>query len=127
MQLARNLFLSFEKTVSRKLSEIDLARELEKTYSKNEILILYLNTVNFGHGAYGIWTAAQEYFSKTPDQLSFCLLYTSAAADERSSVDLGGRGIIKKKTNTTHNTQHTQQSTDCTDHSRTHKRRTGCT
>lgn len=70
MQLARNLFLSFEKTVARKLSEIDLARELEKTYSKNEILILYLNTVNFGHGAHGIWAAAQEYFSKTPDQLS---------------------------------------------------------
>lgn len=70
MQLARNLFLSFEKTVSRKLNEIDLARELEKTYSKNEILALYLNTVNFGHGVYGIWAASQEYFSKTPDQLS---------------------------------------------------------
>ncbi|NWF89655.1 MAG: PBP1A family penicillin-binding protein [Ignavibacteriaceae bacterium] len=70
MQLARNLFLSFEKTVSRKLSEIDLARELEKKYSKNEILVLYLNTVNFGHGAYGIWAASQEYFCKTPDQLS---------------------------------------------------------
>ena len=70
MQLARNLFLSQEKTVSRKLSEIDLARELEKVYSKNEILVLYLNTVYFGHGAYGIWAASQEYFSKTPDQLS---------------------------------------------------------
>ena len=70
MQLARNLFLSFEKTVSRKLSEIDLAREIEKTYSKNEILALYLNTVYFGHGVYGIWAASQEYYSKTPDQLS---------------------------------------------------------
>lgn len=70
MQLARNLFLSQEKTISRKLSEIDLARELEKVYSKNEILVLYLNTVYFGHGAYGIWAASQEYFSKTPDQLS---------------------------------------------------------
>ena len=70
MQLARNLFLSQEKTVSRKLSEIDLARELEKAYSKNEILVLYLNTVYFGHGAYGIWAASQEYFSETPDLLS---------------------------------------------------------
>jgi len=70
MQLARNLFLSQEKTVSRKLSEIDLARELEKVYSKNGILVLYLNTVYFGHGAYGIWAASQEYFNKTPDQLS---------------------------------------------------------
>jgi len=70
MQLARNLFLTQEKTVSRKLSEIDLARELEKIFSKNEILALYLNTVNFGHGKYGIWAASQEYYSKTPDQLS---------------------------------------------------------
>jgi 1A family penicillin-binding protein len=70
MQLARNLFLTQEKTVSRKLSEIDLARELEKAYSKNEILALYLNTVYFGHGTYGIWAASQEYFSKPPDQLS---------------------------------------------------------
>ncbi len=70
MQLARNLFLSQEKTISRKLSEIDLARELEKTFSKNEILTLYLNTVYFGHSVYGIWAASQEYFSKTPDQLN---------------------------------------------------------
>ncbi len=70
MQLARNLFLTQEKTISRKLSEIDLARELEKAYSKNEILALYLNTVYFGHGKYGIWSASQEYFSKTPDKLN---------------------------------------------------------
>jgi 1A family penicillin-binding protein len=70
MQLARNLFLTQEKTISRKLTEIDLARELERAYSKNEILALYLNTVYFGHGKYGIWAATQEYFSKTPDQLS---------------------------------------------------------
>lgn len=70
MQLARNLFLSQEKTVSRKLSEIDLAQKLEERFSKNEILALYLNTVYFGHSVYGIWTASQEYFSKTPDQLS---------------------------------------------------------
>ena len=70
MQLARNLFLSQEKTVSRKLSEIELAHKLEERFSKNEILVLYLNTVYFGHAAYGIWAASQEYFSKTPDQLS---------------------------------------------------------
>jgi 1A family penicillin-binding protein len=70
MQLARNLFLSHEKTVSRKLSEIDLAQKLEKRFSKQEILVLYLNAVYFGHGTYGIWAASQEYFSKTPDQLS---------------------------------------------------------
>ena len=70
MQLARNLFLSQEKTVSRKLSEIELAQKLEEKFTKDQILQLYLNTVYFGHGKYGIWAAAQEYFSKSPDLLS---------------------------------------------------------
>jgi membrane peptidoglycan carboxypeptidase len=70
MQLARNLFLTQERTVSRKLTEIELAQEIEKKYSKNDILLLYLNTVYFGHSAWGIWAASQEYFRKTPDQLS---------------------------------------------------------
>lgn len=70
MQLARNLFLSHEKSLGRKINEIDLARKLELRYSKNEILLLYLNTVYFGKGAHGIWAASQEYFSKTPDKLN---------------------------------------------------------
>ena len=70
MQLARNLFLTNEKTLSRKLAEIDMAREIEKKYSKQQILLLYLNTVYFGRGAYGIWVAAQEYYGKTPDKLT---------------------------------------------------------
>lgn len=70
MQLARNLFLSNERTISRKVKEIELAEELEKKYTKDEILLMYLNTVYFGRGAYGIWTAAEEYFNKTPDKLS---------------------------------------------------------
>jgi 1A family penicillin-binding protein len=70
MQLARNLFLSNERTISRKLAEIDLAKKLEKHFTKDQILLMYLNTVYFGHGAYGIWAAAQEYFGKKPDNLS---------------------------------------------------------
>ncbi|HQJ74430.1 MAG TPA: transglycosylase domain-containing protein [Bacteroidota bacterium] len=70
MQLARNLFLSNEQTIERKLSEIELAQELEKKYNKDQILLLYLNTVYFGRGAYGIWAASQEYFQKTPDRLT---------------------------------------------------------
>ncbi len=69
MQLARNLFLSHERTIARKLKEIDLARELEKKFSKDELLLLYLNTVYFGGGSYGIWTAAREYFDKDPKEL----------------------------------------------------------
>ncbi|MGE5430782.1 MAG: transglycosylase domain-containing protein [Syntrophomonadaceae bacterium] len=70
MQLARNLFLSREQTITRKLTEINIARELEKKYTKDQILLLYLNTCYFGHGAYGIWAASQEFFGKTPEKLS---------------------------------------------------------
>jgi 1A family penicillin-binding protein len=70
MQLARNLFLTKDQTFERKLKEIDLARELEKKYSKDQIILLYLNTVYFGRGAYGIWAAAAEYFGKTPEKLT---------------------------------------------------------
>lgn len=70
MQLARNLYLTFEQTITRKLTEIDIARKLEKKFSKNQILVLYLNTVNFGNGAYGIWAASQLYFNKPPRDLS---------------------------------------------------------
>lgn len=70
MQLARNLYLSTEQTLSRKFTEINIARDLEKKYTKDQILLMYLNTVNFGHGAWGIWAAAQHYFGKTPNKLS---------------------------------------------------------
>lgn len=70
MQLARNLYLSREQTVSRKMTEIKIAMELEKRYSKNDLLLLYLNCMFYGRGAYGIWAASQEFFSKTPDRLS---------------------------------------------------------
>src|ERR1035437_8188415 len=70
MQLARNLFLSSEKTITRKIKEIELAKLLESKFSKDQILLMYLNTVYFGHGVYGIWAAAEEYFGKTPDKLS---------------------------------------------------------
>lgn len=70
MQLARNLFLTHDRTVKRKVNEIDLALKLEEKFSKDQILLLYLNTVYFGLGAHGIWAAAQEYFSITPDKLT---------------------------------------------------------
>jgi len=64
-QLAKNLYLTQERTVSRKVKELITAIELEKTYTKDEILALYLNTVYFGSGAYGIEAAAQTYFGKS--------------------------------------------------------------
>ena len=69
-QLAKNLFLTQERTVSRKLQEIALALWLEHKYTKPQILELYLNRVYFGSGAYGVEAAAQRYFSKSARQLT---------------------------------------------------------
>jgi penicillin-binding protein 1A len=63
-QLAKNLFLTQERTLARKLQEVELAIWLERKYSKAEILELYLNRVYFGSGAYGVEAAAQRYFGK---------------------------------------------------------------
>ncbi|WFU72451.1 penicillin-binding protein 1A [Bradyrhizobium sp. CB2312] len=64
-QLAKNLFLTQERTMQRKLQEAELAIWLERKHSKNDILELYLNRVYFGSGAYGVEAAAQKYFGKS--------------------------------------------------------------
>jgi penicillin-binding protein 1A len=64
-QLAKNLFLTQDRTFSRKIQEAILAVWLERTYSKDQILELYLNRVYFGSGAYGVEAAAQRYFGKS--------------------------------------------------------------
>jgi len=69
-QLAKSLFLSPERTLSRKFKEIQLAQEIEKRYSKDKILEMYLNTIYFGGGAYGIEAAARTYFGKSVGQLT---------------------------------------------------------
>ncbi|SET75432.1 penicillin-binding protein, 1A family [Oceanobacillus limi] len=69
-QYARNLFLSHEKTWMRKLKEAFYTIRLEIFYSKDEILEGYLNTVYYGHGAYGIETASKYFFGKSADDLT---------------------------------------------------------
>lgn len=69
-QLARNLYLSHEKTVERKLKEAVYTAQLEMKYSKDEILEMYLNQIYYGHGAYGIEAASQYYFNKSAKELS---------------------------------------------------------
>jgi penicillin-binding protein 1A len=69
-QLAKNLFLTQERTVHRKLQEMLLALWLERKFSKTQILELYLNRVYFGSGAYGIEQASQRYFGKSAKQIS---------------------------------------------------------
>jgi len=64
-QLAKNLFLTPERTLKRKVQEVLLALWLERTYSKDEILTLYLNRVYLGSGVYGVDAAAKKYFGKS--------------------------------------------------------------
>jgi penicillin-binding protein 1A len=76
-QLSRLLFLTNERTLSRKIKEIILSVQLEQQLSKSDILELYMNYVYFGQGAYGIEAASEVYFNKTPKQLTVaeaCLL-----------------------------------------------------
>lgn len=68
-QLMKNTHLSGEKTIERKLKEIKLSLAAEKKYSKDEILEMYLNTIYFGHGCFGIADAAGFYFGKSVDEL----------------------------------------------------------
>jgi membrane peptidoglycan carboxypeptidase len=70
-QYARNAFLSQRVSVDRKMQELALAVNLERQYSKDEILDRYLNTIYYGRGAYGIAAAANAYFGVTPDRLTF--------------------------------------------------------
>lgn len=69
-QLAKNAFLTPERTIDRKTKEMILAYQIEKRYSKDDILNLYLNTVPYGAGAYGIEAASQTYFSKSAEALN---------------------------------------------------------
>ena len=69
-QTAKQLFLSNERTLSRKLRELFYALELERKYSKDEIMALYCNTTYFGEGAYGIEVASRTYFAKSAHELN---------------------------------------------------------
>lgn len=69
-QLIKNTHLSGEKTIKRKLKELKLTRALEAHYSKEQILELYLNSIYFGHSAFGIENAASLYFGKSAGELS---------------------------------------------------------
>lgn len=69
-QLAKNAFLTPERTFSRKVKEAILTYQIEKTYTKNEILERYLNEIYFGSGSYGIKNAAEQYFRKDPKDLN---------------------------------------------------------
>ena len=70
MQLVKNLFLSRERTVSRKLAEAVLAIRVEQIFTKDQVLEMYLNNIYWGHNSYGVETAAQSYFGKSAKDLN---------------------------------------------------------
>lgn len=78
-QLAKNAFLTQERTIVRKIKEAFIAKELEHKYTKDEILTMYLNQIYFGQGAYGIESASMYYFGKHVQGLSIAEAATLAA------------------------------------------------
>lgn len=105
-QYVKNMYLTFDKTWSRKIEEAMLTLELEVHYSKDEILEGYLNTINFGQGNYGIQDASLYYFNKKASELTLeeaCMLaaipkspeYYNPAANYEKSVE---RALIVAET-----------------------------
>ena len=97
-QLARNVYLTQAKTMTRKVAEVVLAMQLERAYTKPEIMELYLNQIYFGEGAYGVQVASRTYFGKDVSELTLpeCALlaglpkrpeYYSPFKDEQRAVE----------------------------------------
>ena len=86
MQLARNMFLTPEKQIRRKLREIFLALRIEHEFTKNEILTLYLNKIFLGQRAYGVGAAAEVYYGKTLQELTLAEIATIAALPKAPST-----------------------------------------
>ncbi len=84
-QLARNIYLTRSKTVSRKVKETLLAVQIERNWSKQQILEMYFNQVYFGSGAYGIQSAAKTYFAKDVRDLTLAEAATLAGLPQRPS------------------------------------------
>lgn len=96
MQLAKNLFLSREKTVSRKLEELILTDYLERTFQKDEMMELYLNIIEFGPDIYGVRAAAMHYFGRTPAELNLaeCLFLSSLLPRPREYHKMYEKGEV---------------------------------
>ncbi len=85
MQTARNMFLTLDKTIRRKLQETFVTYEMEREFSKEEIFGLYLNVIFFGQRAYGVAAAAETFFGKTLDQLTVAEAATIAGVPKAPS------------------------------------------
>lgn len=85
-QLARNAFLSHEKKLSRKIKEVIITFEIERKYTKDEIMEKYLNEIYFGSGAYGVRTAADNFFRKNVEDLNLAESALLAGIPNRPSL-----------------------------------------
>ena len=102
-QYAKNLYLDFDKTFKRKISELWYTIQIETHYSKDEILEGYLNTINYGHGNYGIKNASNFYFNKDPIDLTLaesCILANIPKSPNNYSPINNYDLSIKKQKNT---------------------------
>ena len=99
-QLARNVYLSRRKTLSRKLQEMTLALQLERRYTKDEILSMYLNQVCYGNGAWGVRVAAETYFDKPLGKLTLAEAALLAGLPKRpagySPYDYPERALVRR-------------------------------
>jgi len=99
-QLAKTLFLTPQKTLTRKIKEALLALQLERRYTKNEIMELYLNQVYFGSGAYGVESAARVFFGKSVKDLNLAqcaLIAAMPKAPSRYSPLVNRKAALKRR------------------------------
>ncbi len=98
-QLARTMFLTLEHSLARKIKEALLALQLERVYSKEEILELYLNLVYFGQGVYGVEAAANTYFNKPVKELTLPECALIAALPKSPEYYNNNRDVLLKRRN----------------------------
>lgn len=97
-QLAKNMYFSFEKKLSRKVAEAIVAYNLEKMYSKEDILAMYISVIYYGDGYYGLKEAANGYFDKEVDELSLDEITLLAGLPNAPSVyQLSNENGLAKK------------------------------
>lgn len=100
-QLAKTLFLTPEKSIVRKIKEAILTLQIERRYTKNEILELYLNLIYLGSGAYGVEAACQTYFEKSVSDITLCEAALIAGLPKAPSVysPINNPDLAKKRRN----------------------------
>jgi len=96
-QLVKNAILSSEKTVTRKIKELIISIELERRYSKDEILQIYFNEIGYGSTYYGIETASQNYFHKHISEITLAEAATLAALPRATTTYLNNPDLLKAR------------------------------